>query len=97
MKAVLQAQNQGRESDLTENKIKRLGFCSHFLYSHLGNRTIWYLLPEISDQVQITERASGYGPLSKYTNVNIYRTMGLTYAYFMSEIQPFRHLRPHSI
>lgn len=82
---ALQAQYQRLESDLAEDKIKRLNFCSHFLYSNIIKRTSRYSISLISNQAAIAKRATPEAPLSNCTNI-FTRTMGLPCAHRIASL-----------
>jgi histone-lysine N-methyltransferase SETD2 len=88
---ALEAQHQILQSDLAEDQIKALNFCSHFLYSNITKRTSRYSLRIISEQASIAKRATPEAPLSNCTNI-FTRTMGLPCAHriatLLSQHQP---------
>jgi hypothetical protein len=77
---AIQAQHYALLSDLTEDQIKTLNICSHFLYSNIRKRTSRYSLRLISEQASIAKRATPEAPLSNCTNI-FTRTMGLPCAH----------------
>jgi hypothetical protein len=77
---ALEAQYYTLSSNLAEDKIKTLNFCSHFLYSNIIKRTSRYSISLISNQAAIAKRATPEAPLSNYTNI-FTRTMGLPCAH----------------
>jgi hypothetical protein len=88
---ALQDQHYTLSSDLAEDRIKMLNFCSHFLYSNITKRTSRYSISLISNQATIAKRATPEAPLSKCTNI-FTRTMGLPCAHriagLLSTYQP---------
>jgi hypothetical protein len=77
---ALEAQYYTLSSDLAEDRINTLNFCSHFLYSNITKRTSRYSISLISNQATIAKRATPEAPLSNCTNI-FTRIMGLLYAY----------------
>jgi hypothetical protein len=82
---ALEAQHYTLSSDLAEDKIKTLNFCSHFLYSNITKRTSRYSISLISNQATIAKRATPEAPLSKCTNI-FTRTLGLLCAHRIASL-----------
>jgi hypothetical protein len=82
---ALEAQHYNLSSDLAEDRIKTLNFCSHFLYSNITKRTSRYSISLISNQASIAKRATPEAPLSNCTNI-FTRTMGLPCAHRIASL-----------
>lgn len=82
---VLEAQHYTLSSDLAEDQIKMLNFCSHSLYSNITKRTSRYSLRIISEQASIAKRATPQAPLSNCSNI-FTRTMGLPCAHRIASL-----------
>jgi hypothetical protein len=82
---ALEAQHYTLSSDLAEDQIKTLNFCSHFLYSNITKRTSRYSISLIYNQATIAKRATPEAPLSKCTNI-FTRTMGLPCAHRIASL-----------
>lgn len=82
---ALEAQHYNLSSDLAEDQIKALNFCSHFLYSNITKRTSRYSLRLIYKQASIAKRATPEAPLSNCTNI-FTRTIGLPCAHRIASL-----------
>jgi hypothetical protein len=82
---ALEAQHYTLSSNLAEDKIKTLNFCSHFLYSNITKRTSRYSLRLIAEQASIAKRATLEAPLLNCTNI-FTRTMGLPCAHRIASL-----------
>jgi hypothetical protein len=82
---ALEAQHYTLSSNLAEDKIKTLNFCSHFLYSNIKKRTSRYSISLIFNQAAIAKRATPEAPLSNCTNI-FTRTMGLPCAHRIASL-----------
>jgi hypothetical protein len=82
---ALEAQHYNLSSNLAEDKIKSLNFCSHFLYSNITKRISRYSLRLISEQASIAKRATPEAPLLNCTNI-FSRTMGLPCAHRIASL-----------
>jgi hypothetical protein len=83
--SALEAQHYNLSSDLAEDRIKTLNFCSHFLYSNITKRTSRYSLRIILEQASIAKRATPEAPLSNCTNI-FTRTIGLPCAHRIASL-----------
>jgi hypothetical protein len=82
---ALQDQHYALSSNLAEDRIKTLNFCSHYLYSNISKRTSRYSLRLISEQASIAKRATPEAPLSNCTNI-FTRTIGLPCAHRIASL-----------
>jgi len=82
---ALQDQHYTLSSNLAEDRIKTLNFCSHYLYSNISKRTSRYSISLISNQATIAKRATPEAPLSNCTNI-FTRTMGLLCAHRIARL-----------
>jgi hypothetical protein len=82
---ALEAQHYTLSSNLAEDQIKTLNFCSHFLYSNITKRTSRYSLRLIYEQASIAKRATPEAPLSNCTNI-FTRTIGLPCAHRIASL-----------
>jgi hypothetical protein len=82
---ALQDQHYTLSSNLAEDRIETLDFCSHYLYSNKSKRTSRYSISLISNQAAIAKRATPEAPLSNCTNI-FTRTMGIPCAHRIARL-----------